>query len=1241
MLSLRRGIHPNLRRSTVLILVMVLFTLATSSFAQVNSSSGTVFGSVTDQSGAMVPRANVTISDESIGVTRSVQSSASGEFVFPNLPRGTYTVTVEAAGFLKLIKTEVVLSSGANLNAGLLALKVGTTGDSVTVTADGAQLQLQTESGERSDTITGKQLNDLAMNGRMIFDYIKVLPGVISTFNGAQSNKGGLSSFNVNGARAGQVQLTVDGITNVDSGCNCATQVTINPDAIAEVKMLTSNFDAQYGKAAGGQMAIITKNGTNEYHGNLRWFHRNEGMNANNWFNDQTNALDVAAGKTPSKPIEKYRYNYFGGQLGGPVTIPGTSFNKNHDKVFFFFNEEVYRQLLPGGYDQTYVPTLDEINGNFANSIDGNGAHINVLDPTTGQPFLNNQIPSGRINTAVQQYLMKVLPRPNATDPATGVLNGVTVPLNRYNYITPKTTTHPRREDIGRLDYQINADERAFFTVINNAGQQYLPEGLNAQGISNFAFPGGMFLQEPGYNVSAQLTSTLSSTMVNDFVAGWTVNQQHIYSVNDQVLASKYGINIPLLYPVSADSPVPDMSFGGISNQSGTWSYLGALPWNNGDTVINLNDNLTKVLGKHTLKAGIFVERSRKDQSSWGNANGTFNFDGNNDSQRAAGLQSGDPYANALLGNYTSFQQQNGRQRGYYRYTNIEFYLQDTFKLTRRLTLDYGMRFAWVQPQFDANNGVSYFDASAWDPTKAVSLYKHVADGSGAAYDPKTGTVVNGALYRTIVPGSGDPYNGMVSAKDGGYPGGFMDRGIMPEPRFGFAWDVLGKGKSVVRGGFGIAHDRFQGNPIYDLVVGNPPTSIDPTFHNGNLSSIATLASNSALGTVNAVGFERSGKVPTIYSYSLSIQQDLGWGTMLDVAYVGNESKHLSQKYNLNAIPYATTFSFAAQDPAKYNDNPNFAVIPEGWIPQQYKDAGFQYMGDKAYDSEFLRKYPGYNDIEYRNWDGDANYNSLQISLNKRAGKSLNLGAAYTWSKALATSSQDNQWTNIINPKVYNYTLASWDRPNVLAINYDYYLPKFSKFLGNSKVVSALVDGFQYEGIGQFLDGPPQTVGGNFGWYGTQFLTGSWTEPANFQVTGNPNAPSGNPYGHVNPAAISMPQIGLPQPWRQSYIRSGGTNRWDMSIFKNFPLGGNEQRSLQLRLEAFNVFNHPQFYGLNLDAQPNNDGNYWAWAWNYNNAVPVPNVRPTGKVGNMGQYFGEYNNSGDERVVQLGVKLYF
>jgi hypothetical protein len=1245
-------------RSGWLVLIALALLVAGTAVAQV--ISGSISGAVKDASGAYVSKATVTVKAAAIGVTRTTTTNADGMFVVPNLPPGNYTVSATAQGFKLLEKKDIHLSPGDRLSAGEFVLEVGASGTTVTVEADAGQVGVQSDSGERSGLITGNQLNNLAMNGRMLFDYIKVLPGVVSTFNGAESSKGGTGSIAINGTRPGSMQITLDGVTNVDNGCNCATQVTINPDAVSEVKVMTGNWQAEYGKAAGSQMAVTTKNGTNQFHGNGRWFHRDQGLNANNWFNDQQNAIDLQQGKAPSQPKQPYHYNYFGWQLGGPLLLPKTDFNKNRDKLYFFFSQEFYRQLLPGGYDKVYVPTLAEINGDFSQSVNGYGQPITIKDPTTGQPYPGNLIPGSQINPAIQQYLLKVLPRPNAVDNEDCSNQGSTLPngyCDHYNFITSQTTTHPRREDIGRVDYQINQNNRLFFTVVNNAGTQFLPEGLSPQGISNFQIGPGMYLQEPGYNVSTHLTSNISNTLVNELTFGWTVNQQHIYSIDNYVDASNYNFGLPLVYPVTSGSPIPDMSFGGRNQTWSTWSYLGSLPWNNADTVINFTDNITKVLGKHTMKAGIFVERNRKDQSSWGNANGTFSFD-SGDSNLPAGLNTGDPYANALLGDFTSFQQQPNRLRGLYRYTNLEFFVQDNFKVTHNLTLDYGMRFSWVQPQYDANNNVSYFDPKAYDPAQAPRLYYPYNADRSKGWDPVTGAQVPGALIGDIVPGTGNLNNGMVLAKNGGYAGGFKDRGVMPEPRFGFAWDIFGDSKTVLRGGAGMTHDRFQGNPIYNIVVGNPPNAYDPTFKYANVSDMATL--QAAAGAPVAVyGFDQSGKVPTVYSYSFGLQRDLGFGTTLDVAYVGSQSRHLSQKYNLNAIPYGYLFTAAAQDPAKYNGN----VQPEtGWMGTSWVQAGYQYLGDNALPTNLVRPYLGYDNIEYWTWDGDANYNSLQISANKHFSKGLTFGVAYTWSKTMDTSNSDGAWTNIINAKKYNYQLASFDRPNVLALNWTYDLPKVSRFLGGSKILHAILDNYQWEGIGQFLDGGPGTIGINYsvpewGGYGYgQMITGSYTEPAVAYVSGDPTAKTNDPYGHLNPAAFKAYPIGAPTfNWQKGYFRYGGTNNWDMSIFKNIPLGSNESRYLQLRVEAFNVFNHPQFWGINTDTGPvtvnGNDspwdgstGVFWNWTGVTTKDLQVVNnnnIRPAGKLGNMGQYFGEYNSGGNARIIQLGVKLYF
>ncbi len=326
-------------------------------------TSGTISGRVQDSTGAVITGANVTVSNPSNGFTRQITTSDAGEFVAPNLLPGTYSVTVEAAGFKKLESSGFVLNAAAKLDTGNLVLSVGATANEVTVSADIGQVQLQADSGERSDVITSKQLNDVAINGRNVLDYMKLIPGVSGVFDGHASGTGGLDSFNINGTRSNEHEFTIDGASNVDTGNNGGTHVTLNPDAIEEVKVLTSNYQAEFGKAAGGQIALVTKSGNNEWHGDGRFFHRNEGLNANEWFNKK-NQLQ---GDLPNTPA-LYRYNYVGYQLGGPIV-------KN--KLFFFWSQEFYRQLVPsGGTTQFYTPTALERQGDFSQSINGDGTPI-------------------------------------------------------------------------------------------------------------------------------------------------------------------------------------------------------------------------------------------------------------------------------------------------------------------------------------------------------------------------------------------------------------------------------------------------------------------------------------------------------------------------------------------------------------------------------------------------------------------------------------------------------------------------------------------------------------------------------------------------------------------------------------------------------------------------------------------------------------------------------------------------
>jgi carboxypeptidase family protein/TonB-dependent receptor-like protein len=1191
-------------------------------------TSGTIFGSVKDVSGAAVPNASITVHNVEIGVTRAATSSASGDFVVPNLPPATYSITVDAPGFKKLEAKSVVLSAADKLNAGDLVLQVGTVAETVNVTADAGQLQLQSNSGERSDVITSKQLNDVALNGRMILDYMKLIPGVVSSFDGSVATTWGIGALNINGVRANENEYTIDGSSNVDTGNNGTTHVTLNPDAVSEMKVLTSNYQAEFGKAAGGQIAVTTKGGTNQFHGNVRFFHRNEGMNANGWFNNLNDT-----------PVPLYRYNYFGYQVGGPVW-------KN--KVFFFWGQEYYRQLVPDvNIDQFRVPTALERQGDFSQSVDGQGNLLTIYDPSTGQPYPGNKIDPSTLSASQQavfqdvQKLLSLYPLPNVT----GSFN--------YNYATTLSSNDPRREDILRLDYQINSKNRFYGRWVNNANTSQFPMltyQLTCMG--QLQITGGCTAKAPSWNLSVNLVTTISPTLLNEVSIGPSWVRGDVEGTNGNLQVGRNNINLPMLFSVSPSTSIPDMGFSGNQDIAFPWSYFGANPWFQANTTINFNDNVTKVLNKHTFKFGVFYQRNRKDQISWGNSNGQFSFNNcpTSDSPSNctnASQTTGMAYASALLGAFSSFSQSSTRPVGHFRYNQLEFYGQDTWRITPRLTLDYGMRFAWIPPQWDKSNQVAIFNPSLYDPAKAVRLYTPAA--GGGVYDPASpGTTIpdpNGVLLGTIVPGSGDLLNGMAFANKGYPRGGWTDSGVIPEPRLGFAYALTNDRKTVLRGGYGTSHDRMQGNLVFNPVFANPANVQTPIVYNNNIANLPNLQSSGIVSPLsNIVGAQKDGKVPAIYSFSLGVQRELGRGTTLDIAYVGTLGRHLVTARNINQVPYLTTFTQAAQDPSKYAGG----VIPavEPGLPTQVAQAGFNYAGDLAFDPEFLVPFKGYgNSLEYYKFDGTSNYHSLQVSLQRRFSKQLTLGAVYTYSKALTTASADEDFQDTFLPRKLDYRLASFDVPHNLAVSYVYDVPGLTKHFGGPKWLSYVTDNFQFSGITQFQSGlpidsgiwwpPANTINGTYNvwWIGYQR---AWIYPL---VTGDVNKHVGT--SKFNPAAFQPPNLGIPVAASRSNLRDGGMQNWDMSIFKNIPLGSNEQRMLQLRLEAFNVFNHPNFRGANLN---------W-WMNPPSGTTPAqmvfatrgsPDCAADTKMGScFGEYTQQYSGVGGPRVLQLAAKFYF
>jgi hypothetical protein len=1044
--------------------------------------------------------------------------------------------------------------------------------------------------------------------------------------------------------------------------------------------VLTSNFQAEYGRAGGAFIAVVTKSGTREFHGGGRFFHRHEGLNANNYLR---NAQGREANGVERQPRNLYRYNSVGYDIGGPVWIPGLGFNKSKEKLFFYWNQEFYEQLAPEGARNIRVPTEAERNGDFSQTVDGTGAPVFISDPTKVDAN-GNRLTCGAANTLENpggcfvslgrlhvipanrffssgQAILNVFPRPNVSG------------RNDFNYTSSISTQYPRREDILRVDWNITERTHLAARYTNNKETRFLGYGSFASGLnfplSPISFP------RPGRNGVLTLTHTFSPTLTNEFIFGPSSNFIDLRPADDKALAKTYNVNVPKLFPGVGFGYLPNFRFGGIGgiNNSSTTTFpsfplidFNGLPFINQNHTFNFIDNVSKIVGSHAFKTGFYAQRSRKDQTVFARTDGDINF--NNDSANSA-LNTGHPYANALLGIYNSYVQSSNFPKGLYRYWNIEGYLQDNWKVTRRLTLDYGLRIAYYEPQYDVRLQTGVFNPTQYDRAKTIRIFFPVCINGASTcptganrravdpallvpgFTPTASNTLPSNYIGALVLGSGDLANGIGQASKGYPRGGYDSRGPQWGPRLGFGYDVFGDGKTVVRGGFGISYDRVQGNVAFDQIA-NPPTVLQPQLVNGRLSDL-TPGQTGLIGPSSVVGYAKEGKLPNIYSMSLSIQRDIGFNTVVDVAYVGTLSRHLFQQRNLNAIPFGYLFTKAAQDPTQFPGG----VVPDSdpSIAQVYKDAGLKFDGSKALPDNLIKPYPGLATINFRENTGSSNFNSLQVGVNRRFSRGFTFSVAYTLSKALGTNVGDFDFVNPYNVRLYDYRLLSFDRTHSFVATYVYDLPKLGSRLGNNWFTRGLLDGWQISGITSLISGNPfepgVAVSGNIT---NQRITGSWTEPPRFRLKGDPTK---GPNGLlINPDAFIIPEIGSLGLGERSYIRNPGINNTDLSIFKKFYLGDADKgRYIQLRFEMFNAFNHTQFSGINstanlavrngTDANGNavflTGGNIFA---RYNEAIISNNIRgqrPSDSTRPLGTFFGEYNAARDQRIIQLGVKIYF
>src|SRR5712692_3541232 len=736
------------------------------STASAQQSFGSISGVVQDGQGAVIPNAKVELTNVGQGaVVRELTTSAEGTFAITPLPPATYSLAVEAQGFKKYVKNDLKLYAQDRIGLPPIVLEIGAATESVTVEA--STVQLQTVSAERSGVLTGSQVVDLASSARNFADLLKTVAG----FN-ADTN-------NANGLRADQNAIAVDGTSVMDVGNNSAGGWRMNSDIIAEFKVLTNGQQAEFGRASGANITVVTKSGAQNFHGVGYEFYRNEWLNANTFTNNYAGL---------ARP--RNRNSTFGFNVGGPVYVPG-KFNRNKEKLFFFTNWEFQRPRLFDNLVMLTVPTLDERKGDFSKSA-SNGRPVMIRDPLANAPFSGNQVPQTRWNTYGLQ-LMNVFPAPNLL----GIDAG-------FNYQYQFAGTDRRNDETVRVDYNISERFKFFFRWLHNRRDLLQSGGLNT---NNTVGIGSFHAMQGAISGAGNLTIIITPTLTNDFNYGntrnWLPNEPDPKS---GYLRANANVTLPLLYP-DADKPanlIPNMSFGSEVTNAPT-IFISGMPYDNENPTQNITDNISKVFPTHTLKAGIFIETSTKRQTATIVNNGRLNF--STDSANAG--DTGWDFSNMLLGNYQQFDQSNTYRKGLYSYQSYEWYVQDNWKVRSNLTLDYGMRFSVLRPWYEKQDQISSFVPSAYDPKQQVTLYRPtLVNGVRMAVNPLNSQTAPAALVGAIVPGSGNPSNGMVTPDQSGSfgltRGLIQDRGVQFGPRFGVAWTPEGPhDKTVVRLGGG------------------------------------------------------------------------------------------------------------------------------------------------------------------------------------------------------------------------------------------------------------------------------------------------------------------------------------------------------------------------------------------------------------------------------------------------------
>ena len=1178
-----------LRRWGLLVVILV-GAAASSATLAAQTVTGSISGTVVDAQGAVMPAATVTILNEATGAPRVAVTDARGDFQVTNLQAGQYTVRVEITSFRPYERKNVVVSSSERVAIGTIALELGSLTDTVSVEATGTHVN--TTETQHGGVITRTQIEQIQVLGRDVTSLMRLLPGVrYTTPVDSMGGSFGVDVPSVGGLPADWSKVIIDGVVGNEVGNSGMQAQMVNLDAIAEVRLLNNSYRAEYGQSGGSQLQIITRGGTSEYRGSGYWYVRNEKLNSTEFFRARSQRLN---GIEPFPP--KYRFNTYGANLGGPVV-------KGKNKVFFFYSLEAPIVSRPQSVQTWRMPSALERKGDFSQTYDAQGRLINIKDPrksglacnaVTGGPgcFEGNIIPASMINPAYMQAMLNLMPLPEY-DPRTTQGN--------YNYDSEEITDVPKINHVARVDWRPTSNDSLSFTFKDWKQDQRgtrIPAGPSNWGWFNAHYTN----TDRGF--TGNYSKVLRSNMVWDTDFGTRRQTEVFYPLNetewDKTNRQLAGFNVAQFHPeLNPRNVLPRVNFGNITgndNFTPNFTYDTRLIDQGEGWLSSVRSNLTYIRGAHSLKTGMYYEDTRNSEGKGGVGGGSWSGDFNFGVDTNNPLDTNFAYANALLGNINSYTETNGYADVRGQRPSAEAYVQDTWKPLRNLTVDYGARFLWYRAwaSFKDTKSAS-FDPDQYVPGGSPLLYQPVlVNGQQRALNTVTGELRPYIYVGGFVPGTGDPYNGMVTQDEwGSYGTGFrVSQGIEPEGRAGLAWDITGSGKTSLHASIGRYHNPFVNANGLDNLARNPPAQSNPVLRYSTIDQMLTPEGAAAFDTrpsSGILGLQHDAPTPKSLNYSVGIQREIGWGTVLDVTYAGSRTRNIEVSYNINDLPYGTNFI----DVHPENINPATGTV----LP-----------------ADFLRPYLGYGTIAIRQNTGETDYNSMQVQLNRRYIKGLQFALAYTlakgWDTRVTSPYQTEDW--------FNRAPTAGTQLHNLTVSYTWDVPDGSR-AWNNVVTRAALDGWQLSGNTAFVSGDwagvTFTTTDNFDFYGGGaggriVLTGADPRGGDNQ---DPNPDGTGSY--LNWAAFARPTGRLDYgnaPAR--FFRLPWIKNTDLSMFKNFDISG---RKLQFRWEIYNLFNTVNWSAINTAAQFN----------------------PAGEQVNAN--FGKATTARDPRIMQAALRFSF